>query len=499
MKIDTRLGRIHPVGMPSYYNCSLTEKANVQDPTHIGTKLRNKLLQPSVLLPMGNRQVSISHLKILIDKFPKSHHGLVLNDICPDDRQNFESINKVMSPHVTQYLKDNVPESEATALYLTLCRHVTSAFMDPKISPLDRVYRIWFAILYFRIWRDWILKIERGSKEYTLTDNFITSNAYECIELNGHALIQLMIKFRNEGKAEQFIPVLFSSQPCESTFRQFRSMTSIYWTRINASLRDMFHIVGRIELQNYITHYKIPEVLFPRTKKKLPKMNSYELPTNENIFDQMNVARDDAINMAKRFGIYSSNEDDLTCQLRVCEPEREKLTENDNSLTVADLTADSLGVSIGQISLEHDDEEVLPAANFELYGLRDYTDQNIVVDKLCPFTKITGTNGQSKVVRKSSVLWALTNSKYGLSTDRLQRVQGTALERANKRTLPRTECLLDQARETDSQTAWKDQNVNIGDWCFFLKAKSAKSTDDLLAGQVIAFRYCIVSIFFFST
>lgn len=40
-----------------------------------------------------------------------------------------------------QYLKDNVGESEATALYLKLCQYVTSAFIDPKLSPLDRIYR----------------------------------------------------------------------------------------------------------------------------------------------------------------------------------------------------------------------------------------------------------------------------------------------------------------------------------------------------------------------
>lgn len=489
MKINTRLGQIRPVGMPSIYNCSLPEIVNVQDPTHAGLKMRNKLLQSSALLPMGNRQVSISHLKLLIAKFPKSHHGLVLNDICPDDRQNFKSLEKVMSSHVTQYLQDNIPESEATALYLKMCQYVTSAFMDAKLTPLVRVYRIWFSIMYLRIWRNWVRKIEKDSKSYTVAENFVTSNTYECIELNGHALIQLITKFRDEGKSEQFIPVLFSSQPCESTFRQFRSMTSIYWTKINSSLREMFHIVGRIELQNYITHYKIPEVIFPRSQKKTPKMESYVLPSNDQIFNQMYLARDDAISMAKTFGIHFSNKEDLTCQLRVCEPEGAKLNGNNDPLAAAEVTTDSLCESIGQINLKNGDEEVSAvAATYELYGLRDYTDQNIVINELCPFTKVMDKDGQSKVVRKSSVLWALTNTKYGLSNDRLQRVQGTALEKANKRTL-HVQHTPDQVPETDKQIVWRDQNVYIGDWCFFVKSQSSKSKDDLLVGQVVAFRY----------
>lgn len=80
MKIKIRIGRIHPQNMPSFYNSELTEIAYVQDPTHIGTKIRNELLQPSVLLPMGNILVSISHLKILFNEHPKDHHGLVLSD-----------------------------------------------------------------------------------------------------------------------------------------------------------------------------------------------------------------------------------------------------------------------------------------------------------------------------------------------------------------------------------------------------------------------------------
>lgn len=221
-------------------------------------------------------------------------------------------------------------------------------------------------------------------------------------------------------------------------------------------------------------------------------MQSFELPSNDNIFTQMNLARDDAIKMANKFGIHFSSENDLTCQLRVCEPEREKEDENE-SLAVAEVTADSLCESIGQIHLENDDDEVPLAANYELYGLRDYTDQNIVVDKLCPFTKIKDNTGQSKVVRKSSVLWALTNTKCGLSTDRLQRVQGIALEKANRRTLPTTQHVFDEVDKSDAKMVWKDPNVHIGDWCFFLRRPSARTTDDLLVGRVTAFRYCIAS------
>lgn len=492
MKIKTRIGQMHPNNMPSFYNSSLTETTYVQDSIHTGLKIRNKLLQPSVLLPMGNRQVSLSHLKILITEFPKTCHGLVLNDICPDDRQNFEALRKVMSPNVTQCLQENVPESEATALYLKLCRYVTSAFIDPKLSPLDRVHRIWFAISYLRIWRRWISQIERESKTYTTKDNFVTPNAYECIEINGHALIQIMIKLRNDGKPEQFIPILLSSQPCESTFRQFRSMTSIYWTKINSTLLEMFHIVGRIELQNFITHHKIPDVKFPRSQDKIPKMDWHELPSDDQIFHQMRVARDDAINSAKQFDIHFDPEEDMICQLPVCEPRPGEFGENDDTFAMEE--ADILCESIKEINLANDTEEILNHSATCDFGLRDYTDQNRVIDELCPFTENKDKNGKIKVVRKSSALWSLLNTKSSLSVDRLQRVQGKAIEKANKRTLSKTQCTTVNAAEDDTRKValvWREEELHIGDWCFFLGDEISSSLDDLFVGQIVGFKYIV--------
>lgn len=351
---------------------------------------------------------------------------------------------------------------------------------------------------FLRIWRRWISEIENDSNKYTVKDNFITPNAYECIEINGHALIQLMIKFRNEKKTEQFVPTLFSSQPCESTFRQFRSMTSIYWTKINSSLLEMFHIVGRIELQNYITHHKIPQVKFPRSQEQITKMESHELPSDEEIFHQMNVARDNAIEVAKSFEIHFDDED-LNCQLPVCEARPEELDESDNSLLETSVAADKLCESIGQLNLENGTDSVIEevptfSAGYD-YGLRDYTDQNIILSDLCPFTKVTNKNGESKVVRKSSVLWALTNTKCSLSNDRLTRVQGKAIEKANSRTLSNTKCTtITQLSNADTRKAdlvWEADEILIGDWCFFYKKKISNSLDDLFIGQVVGFKYIV--------
>lgn len=64
----------------------------MQDATHAGLKLRNRLLRSWDVMAMGHKQVSAAHLKILIQEVPKIIHGLVYSDISPVDRQNFKSL-----------------------------------------------------------------------------------------------------------------------------------------------------------------------------------------------------------------------------------------------------------------------------------------------------------------------------------------------------------------------------------------------------------------------
>lgn len=66
----------------------------VLDTVHAGTKMRNRLLNTSIVLYMGNEIVSNIHIKMLLDQSPKAVHGLVHSDISPDDRQNYGSVEK---------------------------------------------------------------------------------------------------------------------------------------------------------------------------------------------------------------------------------------------------------------------------------------------------------------------------------------------------------------------------------------------------------------------
>lgn len=511
MKIKTKIGQKHSDTMPTYFNASLTNTLYVQDTIHTVLKLRNKLLQASLLLPLGNKQVSISHLKILIEHFSKNEHGLVRKDICPDNRQNFASLEKITKPQVLQSLQQYIPDSEATVLFLKLCHYVTSSFMDATLTPLERISRIWFSIFFLRIWRYWITDIVKRH-EYTLQDNFITQNAYTSIEINGHSLVQLIMKLRSQDKPEQFIPIMCSSQACESTFRQFRSMTSAYWTKINMSLLEIFNIVGRIELQNDITHFKISEVNFPRTQNKVPKMTVHELPSNEEIFAKIEAARNEAVKVEKTFGIKISPNNNLSCKLPVCEMNLNNNTSFERSVLDTTAANDVLCEQVEQLLLRDEspsEEEQfninsLAYINSEL-NLRDYSDQNIVLNNLCPFTEVKDKCGNTKVVRKSSVLWLLTTSRSSLSSDRLQRVQTKAIERVNQRSFSATSTKHNELSTFTSGTLgqqakliWQNDELHIGDWCIFadeIKNKPPRPNADIysgvFAGLVIGFKYIV--------
>lgn len=209
-----------------WFSTDATEFICVQDSTHIGTKLRNRILKPSIILPIGTFLISKSHMVVLLKNYSKDNHLLTETDVNPKDRQNFQSFLKISSQLVQNLLKDKVPDSDGTVLYLKISRMIVDAYMDPDKSPINRIFDIWYSLFILRAWRASLLR----SKNYNLGENFISSNAFACVELNAHAILNLIVMCRDNP--QNFLPPLFSSQPCESTFRQFRSMSTTYSTQV---------------------------------------------------------------------------------------------------------------------------------------------------------------------------------------------------------------------------------------------------------------------------
>lgn len=448
----------------------------IQDTYHVATKLRNRLQKPSILLPMGSKQVSITHLKILISTCPKERHGLVETDICPDDRQNYASFEKITQDRVLKALECHIMDSEATVQYLRLSRNITKAFTDENMKPLERVNLLWHPLYFFRAWRKWIQKNEN----YNAEKNFISTNAFSCIELNAYGMLHLITKFRDAGQSHLFLPQMFNSQHCESTFRQFRSMTTANWTRINFTMLELLNMINRIEMQNEIALKLSDIALLPRLHKRNEKNVIYDLPTNEQLQDTMNESLKSALCDAVKFGMNISVEEICSCEL-------------------------TIGHLWNQETAKHSEElcsEVFEDA-IDCTYFRDYSSTISEIDGNSPFVEVFDKDDVRRIIRKGSIVWKETQPRQKLSNDRLRRVQGQKSDGSSKSKSKKrkAESLETVTAKTNFTECSSDDNlsilddIRIGDWCIFRKIGCTSTTNSdtynehIIIGSVLGFKY----------
>ena len=144
-------------------------------------------------------------------------------------------------------------------MYLQLTRDDIDAFLDEDLTAERRIFLMWRSTLFLRIWLMWLE--EEG---YNLEDNFITWNAFACIELNAHGLIKAVRRMRDEGTPELLLTVYFGSQACEGFFRAARSETETQCTVINFAMKEFLRRRGRIELKAMIAQELRNDFIFPR-------------------------------------------------------------------------------------------------------------------------------------------------------------------------------------------------------------------------------------------
>lgn len=450
----------------------------VQDMTHVATKLRNRGLKTSIVLPLGNKQISFAHLKILVNStVPKSIHGLTISDIDPKDRQNYRSFEKITSERVRNALSEYVMDSEGTVKFLEKCHQITSSFMQYDLTPLARVYRIWNAVYFLRIWRSWINSTRSSNVEeravhtdapgYTIGNNFITSNCYNCIEINAAALIELMKQFRDENTPEKFLPPIFDSQICEKMFRHFRSMGTANYTKINFTMVELLNMARRVEIKNSIEQSELADVKIAFLKSnKAARIEIFNLPFDEEIDQTLLRAKAYAIEEAVKFGMTVTPED--IDEFRFSMP---KWTEG---------------------CIQSDGENFHPESDdeFEMYSdactveLDEYANNDL--DESSSYALVTNEKGDVNHIRKSALVWALSDPSRKLSNDRVVRVTASGQRDAHgsRRNQPRTAVRVENKDISDSPVQVLDE-MNIGDWCFFKTEKQ----EQVLLGIVLRFQY----------
>lgn len=289
----------------------------VQDTIHIATKFRNIFLKTKpfpMKLPFGtNYYIQVKHLETLLENFSKDRHQLTASVLNAMDRQNFSSVERIYDDKVIELLESHVPESKGTVMFLKILRHIVESYRDINLSPLERIGKIWYSVSVLRIWRQSI----SSDESLKVGENFITQNAYTCVEMNAHALILIILYLKKNRTPNVFLPELFDSQPCEGFFGQIRSLSTTFSTVVNCSVKEIIARINRIHLQNDIAVNT--SFFYPRVKHAQFPTNRvlHELPDQLEIYKQIEKSKQNAIQDSMEVGLVEK--DLVNCFTYACQ------------------------------------------------------------------------------------------------------------------------------------------------------------------------------------
>lgn len=399
----------------------------VQDTTHLVASLRNRMLKTintPDLLPFGKYHIQQSHLQFLLDNFSKDKHNLTATIINPIDRQNFEqTVLRLCDEKVTNLLRSSVIGSEATTLFLEMIRGIIAAFMDTKLTPIERIENMWYIVFMLRIWRNDILM----KKKLTVKDNFISPSSYVCIELNAHSLVLLILHLRETNQPQHFLPHLLNSQSCEGMFRQVRSFTSTYSTMANCSVKEILSRMSKIEYQNEISFSISPSFKIPRLAMTSGDGAEKQaaLPDERQIVDQIEKCKQNAIKDALRFGLIKQHQVkslDFSCKIL---PYAAKSKKKENVDTKTNVMRSKSYLKL------------LTNTSLTNYA---YKFDGKILDETSPYVELPSIGFNRFIVKKTSLCWLLRRDFARISTDRLERVRFLSrnMNKSNLKRIKRT-------------------------------------------------------------
>ncbi|KAK4012282.1 hypothetical protein OUZ56_021383 [Daphnia magna] len=393
---------------------------SVQDPVHLVAKERMRLLRSEKFLAIGNFIASPVHLQTVMNQYDKSRHLLKPEDLNAHDKMNYGSAERLCQPHISQLL-ENVEGSEATQFYLRLMYYSSSSYLDKALSPIDRVYRIWYVTFSLRLWRYWIT----CDKAYTLAANFMTLNVYLCVEFNAHALVLMILALQD--KPESFKPWLCTSQPCESYFRGGRSCTANYSTMINFTARDFLKCRCRkIDANIRLTAEGVKDGLsYPRFERPFdqpPNTKVWDMPSMEEMDIKIRLALTDAEEDLKKLG--NSCDEDNSDLLDESDESHYEVSP-DQIVTVFNReSSEDVSEDVLRVDADNDEFDALSAVMNGTF--RDISKTHPVHSNIenTAFATIARSDGHIQAVSKQTICWFLEGIVWKNSRDRKWRFKG---------------------------------------------------------------------------
>lgn len=390
----------------------------VQDTPHIGTKARNLLLKTKAntkRLPFGEKYfITMAHLQSLVERFNKSEHLLTRSTLNPKDRQNYDSVLKICDKRVTNMLKKHVDDSEATVIFLdSIILNSIESFMSDKISPLERVEKMWKAVFMARIWKYFVLK----HPKYTLKNHFMSSNLYSCLEQNAHSLVLIILFLKENNLNHLFIPWFYNSQACEKFFAQMRALCSTYSMIATCSVKEAVSRVSKIHLLSEISNDKESGFVFPTSDriKSYSAQNSFVLPSKDEIFQSILKCKNEAIESGIELGLITKKSKDKSCECQI-QP----------------YTSFKRKTKIVHTEIKF---PILPPLHAcGALHLKNYANKfgDQPVDKTSTYVEIPDCD-ERFIVKKTSLCWLLRRETIKSSSDRLLRVMSGPQRRKGKK------------------------------------------------------------------
>ena len=460
------------------YFCDTTKPITmIQDTIHLLNRFKTRLNKASIVLPMGKFVASSSHLRIIVNNVSKAEHGLCEYDLTKEDKMNFNATMKMCADRTTSAIEKHVPGSEATLVYLDIMKKIETAFLDSTLLPLKRVYNVWYALFFVRIWKGWI----KQSKEYRMDRNFITQNMYIGLEINAHGLIKVMRRLRDMKYDHLFLPLLMSSQHCEKFFGKARSITTTQSTVINFTMLGFLQKIKKIEFLLDLNSKMSDNFDMPRERRKAllqsaanPDLRNEPLPLDMEIKEAMDKAMADAKTTALRLGMaasvpnvmqYLHSELDLCDDFYDVEETVEMEQSDDGDFDEEDdIPLDILSVFPPDVP-----------SNIDLSGTEN--SENVCESPLPPdskYVKVFGANGSINHMLKSTLCWILRNDGPKISNDRVMRYRQQALKSFKR---PHQ---IDQVN-----SVIHNENLSVGDFVLFGYPRKS----GLRIGQILSFCY----------
>lgn len=298
MSIPTATSNCPEQFRPFFFGDFYAKYLCIQDAVHSGVKGYRAFINKPLFI--GNVIASKAVLLKLVANTSRAFTGLTAAELDRDkDKMNFKIVQKVCSDKVISCLKNE----SAVKAYLMFIRHILTAYIEPNIEPNVRIRSAWYAAWFCRLWRESIHQGQRKAKiqknegqdnvfEPTLQNSFISHNLHVCLELDGHGIVQFLIRCRDMGKPELFLVDLTGSQDCEGHFRALRSMSTTFNTVVNVDIKEALERAKRI--QKTLTIMKtVDEFEFARNAKTKKSFIPTELPTNDQIADIINNGWED--------------------------------------------------------------------------------------------------------------------------------------------------------------------------------------------------------------